>query len=79
MKNGPCPECNSTDVHYAKGEDGEGLRDEHFIVIRIGDLEAEVDTYVCMSCGYIGLFVAPENRREVAAAMGKSKEWKRVA
>ncbi len=79
MKNGPCPECNSTEIYYATSEDGQGLRDEHSINIRIAGLaNAAVETYVCMNCGHIRLFVSPENLADVAVGIGKSKQWKKM-
>jgi hypothetical protein len=56
------------------------LREEHSINIRIAGLaNVAVDTYVCMNCGRIQFFVSPENLADVAAGVGKSKQWKKVA
>jgi hypothetical protein len=80
MKNGPCPECNSTNVFYSKGQDGEVLQDEHSIDITVaGIADNEVDTYVCMNCGHIHLYLSPDNLADIVAHFGKNKLWKRVA
>ncbi len=79
MKNGPCPECHSTQVYYSTSEDGQGLRDEHSLTIRIAGLaNAAVDTYVCMNCGHIRLFLSSENFPDVVAGIAKRKTWKKA-
>ena len=79
MRNGKCPECNSTEVYFASGADREGLRDEHSIYVRIEGLdETLLETYVCANCGSVRAFVIAKDLPKVAAGISKSKPWKKV-
>ncbi len=67
------------EIHCATSDDGQGLRDEHTVSIRIAGLaNAVVDTYVCTNCGHIRLFVSPENSADVVVGIGKNNHWKKV-
>ncbi len=79
MKNGICPECNSTEVYVTNTQD-EGLRDENGVYLSIDGMDdVDVETYVCASCGSIRLFVALNDLARLAAGLRKSKPWKKVA
>jgi hypothetical protein len=79
MKNGPCPECNSTQVYYASSANAQGLRDEHSIHVIVDDLKwMYLDTYICANCGYVRSFLIPKDLPRFTAGVGKSKTWKKV-
>jgi hypothetical protein len=79
MKNGRCPECNSTDVYFASSTESQGLREQQTIYLRITGLnDISLDTYVCANCGYIRSFVSARDLAQVATGIGKSKAWRKV-
>ncbi len=79
MKNGTCPECNSPEVYYTTGEDGQGLRSEDNIYLRVKGLnDLDLETYVCAECGYVRSFIASEILADIVAGIGKSKLWKKA-
>ena len=80
MKNGPCHECGSAEVYFAKGTDAQGLRDEHSVHLIIDGLNRlYLETYVCANCGYVRAFVMTKDLPQVAAGIAKSKPWNKVA
>jgi hypothetical protein len=79
MRNGPCPECQSNQVYYGRARDGRGgLRDEHqvFIPTKRGSLYA--DTYICLNCGYVRLFLDAKSLQD-AASLPALPDWTKAA
>jgi hypothetical protein len=79
MPDGPCPECGSGDVYVGQGDDSQGLRDQHLVQIRAGGALHDVDTYVCLICGHVRLFVAGRSRPGLAAIVTHNEHWRRAA
>lgn len=80
MKSGPCPECNSTEVYFGKVRERHGgLRDEHQVVIPTDADHLYADTYICVSCGSVRLFLDEKSMKDAAAILAKSKNWTMVS
>ena len=80
MKNGPCPECNSTEVYRGKVEEGHGgLRDEHQVFIPANRAVFYADTYICLACGYVRLFLNEKSRNSAANEIPKDKDWTKAS
>lgn len=81
MKNGTCPECGSNDVRYDRGSYSETIytRANNIIMIHKPGLmgmnveRAYLDTYACVTCGYVRSFVADRQNLDTIA-----KHWPRV-
>lgn len=79
MKNGPCPECKSTEVYYGKVREVKGgLRDEHQVLIPTGRDVLYADTFICVSCGAVRLFLDEKSMQEAVAVLPNSKDWKKA-
>jgi hypothetical protein len=75
-----CPECNSTEVYFGKvREVNGGLRDEHQVFIPTDASHLYADTYVCIACGSVRLFLDEKSMKDAAATLPKSKNWTRVS
>ncbi|MBI3159617.1 MAG: hypothetical protein HYZ26_08480 [Chloroflexi bacterium] len=80
MRIGPCPECNSTEVYYGKTREVQGgLRDEHQVYIPTSGLPLYADTYVCLSCGNVRLFLDEESKKDAATQLPTDKGWTKVS
>jgi len=80
MKNGPCPECGSTDVYFGKVREVKGgLRDEHQVFIPTSGMNLYADTYVCLNCGNVRLFLNEQSKKDALAAIPKDKDWTKAA
>jgi hypothetical protein len=84
MKIRPCPECNSTEVYFGKTREKlGGLRDEHQVYIPV-DMSAPyavtlyTDTYICLACGYVRLFLDEESKKVAAAKLPSTKGWSKI-
>jgi hypothetical protein len=80
MKNGKCPECGSHDVRCDRGSYSGSVinRANHISVHKRGLFDmsfepASLDTYVCVSCGYVRGFVANQHSLNTIA-----ENWPRV-
>jgi hypothetical protein len=85
MKISPCPECNSTEIYFGKVREKQGgLRDEHQVYIPV-DLSAPyadtlyADTYICLACGNVRLFLDEGSKTTAAAKLPKAKGWSKVS
>lgn len=79
MKNGPCPECKSTEVYFGTVREVKGgLRDEHQVLIPTNRDNLYADTFICISCGSVRLFLDEKSMQEAAAVLPNSKDWKKV-
>jgi hypothetical protein len=80
MRNGPCPECNSTEVYYGetRGRQG-GLRDEHQVYIPTGGPHLYAETYVCLSCGCVRLFLDEQGMQDAAKQVPADPGWTKVS
>ncbi|HUF83445.1 MAG TPA: hypothetical protein VMQ81_02520 [Acidimicrobiia bacterium] len=68
MKDGNCPKCSSTDVRTAERRSDFSWGDAAPSV-RFGPSYSEVDTYLCIACGYVEHYVAdPAKLADVAAS-----------
>ena len=78
MKNGTCPECNSTGI-YVTNTQYERLLDDNGVYLAVDGMDdADVETYVCASCGPIRLFVTSKDLTRLAVGVRKSKPWKKI-
>jgi len=55
-----------------------GLRDEHQVFIPSGRSHLYADTYICVSCGAVRLFLDEKSMQEAADVLPNSKDWKKV-
>jgi DNA-directed RNA polymerase subunit RPC12/RpoP len=79
MRDGPCPECGSRDVYLGVSSDGQGLRDEHAVQVRVGSAFLDVQTYVCADCGHVRLFLAGSGPQFLPALAAKNTHWRPAA
>jgi len=79
MKTGSCPECNSTDVYVGNVRDGNGgLRADSSVYIPASRAALEVETFVCLTCGHVRLFLTEKSRQDAASVLPHDKGWKKV-
>lgn len=79
MKTGPCPECNSTEVYFGNvRERGGGLRDEHNVFIPANHHPLYANTYICLECGNVRLFLDEKGMIDANNEIPKTKEWTKV-
>jgi hypothetical protein len=73
----PCPECGSTEVYYGKVRERKGgLRDEHQTFIPTSGSDLYADTYICINCGYVRLFLDEKSKKDAVSII--PKDWKKV-
>jgi ssDNA-binding Zn-finger/Zn-ribbon topoisomerase 1 len=69
MKSGKCPKCGSADVRCSTGV--KSRADGHTGVIQIGGgfvpHTAQLDSYVCISCGYVESYISDQEKLAMIA------------
>ena len=65
MKDGTCPKCSSTDVRTAERRSDFSWSGAASGVI-LGPSYSEVDTYLCIACGYFEHYADPAKLAAVA-------------
>ena len=79
MRKGLCPKCNSTEIYHGVQSPlhaGDGLvHAEASDDKRHANLM--LDAYVCNNCGYVELYVAPDNMEQLSVVR-HDKNWIKV-
>lgn len=76
----PCPECNSTEVYYGKVRDVQGgLRDEHQVFIPTSGAHLYANTFICLHCGNVRLFLDEKSMKDAAGVVPTDKAWTKAA
>ena len=74
----PCPECNSTEVYYGNVREVKGgLRDEHQAFIPTSKDNLFANTYICLHCGNVRLFLDEKSLKDANAILPADKDWKK--
>ena len=74
-----CPECKSTEIYYGKAREMQGgLRDEHQVFIPTSGMNLYANTFICLSCGNVRLFLDEKSMQDAAATLPKDKNWKKI-
>lgn len=74
-----CPECHSTEVYYGKVRERQGgLRDEHQVFIPTNADNLYADTYICLNCGNVRLFLDEKSKKDARESIPKDKDWKKA-
>lgn len=76
MKNGTCPECNSTEV-YLSGVSPLQAGESLVRIYNPAGNDMPIEIYLCAQCGHTEMQVA-ENYKAQLADLVKSKLWKKV-
>ena len=72
MKNGRCPKCGSTTVHYRPG--GLGFGNQNMIYVYADkNLASSTVSYVCTACGYFEEYLTDKDALALVAA-----KWSKV-
>lgn len=75
MKNGQCPKCGSHEVHSNTNRKFPALNTLTIGFSPIGDRYASLDTYICVTCGYVESYLAkPEDLRFIKEEWAKVRE-----
>jgi DNA-directed RNA polymerase subunit M/transcription elongation factor TFIIS len=71
-----CPECGSTEVYFGKVRERlGGLRDEHQVFIPTSLDNLYTETYICVNCGYVRLFLDEKSKKDAVRLIASDKGW----
>ncbi|HMX75782.1 MAG TPA: hypothetical protein PKE35_16125, partial [Anaerolineales bacterium] len=80
MKNGPCPECNSTEVYYSNVREGYGgLRSDYTVYIPTSRMALQIETYICLNCGRVRLFLNEKSKADIVGELPKAEGWTKIS
>ncbi len=80
MKNGPCPECNSTEVYCSNVREGYGgLRSDYTVYIPTSRTALQIETYICLTCGHARLYLNEKSKADIVYELPQAKGWKKVS